>query len=288
LEIRGHRYHVRCWGSEADPLLVLLHGGRDASPTFQFLIDELKGKWRIVAPDWLGHGLTSWAREGYRFTDYIADLHFLIEHYSPNEPVIIVGHSLGSNVAQPYAGTMPGRVKRLVSLDGFGFANESSDYLPQKLQAWIRGMKNPPSERHFNSIDEMAARLQKANPRLERSKAEFLAQNVSREVADGRFAWAFDPKVRAPRAALYRFEEWAACLENIEAPVLAVSTGKHPNRLIDLSEVEYRIGLIPRCSRIHVENVGHNLHHEIPDLVAAKIESFLETGELPPSEILQG
>ena len=58
LQVRGLTYNLRSWGDPAAPLLVCLHGHRDGSATFQFMIDALKRDWRIVAPDWRGHGAT--------------------------------------------------------------------------------------------------------------------------------------------------------------------------------------------------------------------------------------
>ena len=58
LQIRGRRLHVRIWGSEAAPLLVLLHGWCDVSASWQFVVDALERDWRIVAPDWRGFGLS--------------------------------------------------------------------------------------------------------------------------------------------------------------------------------------------------------------------------------------
>ena len=97
LQIRGRRLHVRIWGSEAAPLLVLLHGWCDVSASWQFVVDALERDWRIVAPDWRGFGLSEGNNDAYWFPDYIADLDALLLHYSPNDPVRLVGHSLGGN-----------------------------------------------------------------------------------------------------------------------------------------------------------------------------------------------
>src|SRR3954468_18894750 len=74
LTIRGLRYHVRTWGERDRPHLFLLHGWMDVSASFQFLVEEFRREWHVVAPDWRGFGLTQWAREGYWFPDYYADL----------------------------------------------------------------------------------------------------------------------------------------------------------------------------------------------------------------------
>ncbi len=219
LPIRGLRYHVRRWGPEAGEPLILLHGGRDASATFQFMVDCFERDWGIVAPDWRGHGKSERAPQGYWFPDYLADLDAILEALFPGQPVPLVGHSLGGNAACTYAGLRPGRVSRLVSLDGFGLPDLGPQAAPAQLQRWLAGWREPPPpHKTYASVADMAARLRQANPRLDEAKSLFLASGLSERLADGRFTWDFDPRHRAPFATLHRRAEWAACLALVRAP----------------------------------------------------------------------
>src|SRR4051794_18660252 len=49
VDVRGLRYHVRSWGSEGAPRIFMLHGMNDVSASFQFIVDELRGDWRVLA-----------------------------------------------------------------------------------------------------------------------------------------------------------------------------------------------------------------------------------------------
>ncbi len=60
--------------------------------------------WRIVAPDWRGHGKTEWSPESYLFPNYVADLDLLIDHFAPDQSVKLLGYSMGGNAANIYAG----------------------------------------------------------------------------------------------------------------------------------------------------------------------------------------
>ena len=84
-DIRGLRYHVRLWGEPKDPPLFLFHGWMDSSASFQFVVDSLRERWCVIAPDWRGFGLTARAHEGYWFPDYYADLDTLLAA-SPDWP----------------------------------------------------------------------------------------------------------------------------------------------------------------------------------------------------------
>jgi pimeloyl-ACP methyl ester carboxylesterase len=111
IRVRGTDYHVHEWGDEGQPLLVCLHGWGDTGLTFQFVVDELAKTWHIIAPDWRGFGHSKSRAICYWFPDYLADLDALLSEYSPSTPAILVGHSMGANVAGLYAGVMPERVR---------------------------------------------------------------------------------------------------------------------------------------------------------------------------------
>ena len=181
VELPRLRYHMREWGVPGSPLLVMLHGWMDVAASFQFLVDELRQDWHVVAPDWRGYGLTEWARQGcYWMPDYLADLDPLLDHFSAHEPVRIVGHSMGGNVATLYAGVRPERVRALVNLEGLGLAGDAPDKTPARLAQWLDEMRAPPLLQDYASLDEVAARLRKNNPRLSDERARYLAANWSR------------------------------------------------------------------------------------------------------------
>src|SRR5690606_18461917 len=137
VSVRGLRYHVREWGHAASRPLWLLHGWMDVSASFQFLVDELAGDYRVLAPDWRGFGLTQWASEGYWFPDYLGDLDALLRHFTPDAAVDIVGHSMGGNVASLFAGVRTARVRRLALLEGFGLPGTAAAAAPARYEKWL-------------------------------------------------------------------------------------------------------------------------------------------------------
>ena len=121
--IRQLQYHVRVWGqpSPGQAPLVMVHGWMDVAASYQFVVDAFKTDHYVIAPDWRGYGQTeSGGADNFWFPDYLADLDFLLDHYSPDQPVNLVGHSMGGNIVMLYTGTRPQRVRRLINLEGFG------------------------------------------------------------------------------------------------------------------------------------------------------------------------
>src|SRR6187399_256881 len=173
-DIRGLRYHVRHWKGKPERKIVLLHGWMDVSASFQFLVDALADDWQVLAPDWRGFGLSEWPQDGYWFNDYVADLDGLVRALVTDGPVDIAGHSLGGNVALLYAGLRPGRVRKVVSLDGFGIPGEGPELAPKKFAAWLDALEDSPGLAPYRDLAAVADRLQKNHRRLPRDHAEFL------------------------------------------------------------------------------------------------------------------
>jgi len=279
VEIRGLRYHCRTWGAPAQPKLFLLHGWMDVSASFQFLVDELRAPWRVIAPDWRGYGLSQWSgADSYWFPDYLADLDALLARLAPEGPATLVGHSMGGNVACLYAGIRPDRVAKLVNLEGFGLRGNDPSQAPERCARWLDELADPPRFRDYASFDELAARLQRGNPRLPRERALFLAGHWGTASPDGRVRLRSDPAHKRVNPVLYRLEESMACWRRVVAPTLWVEGAESASlQWLRLDEAAYAAR--KRCfatlvSRV-IPDAGHMLHHDQPRRLAAGIEEFL-------------
>ena len=287
VDVRGERHHVLTWGSPQSPPLVLLHGWMDVGASFQFLVDALAGDWYAIAPDLRGFGRSAWQPQGYWFYDYLADLEALVDRFARDEPVRLVGHSLGGNIVMNYAGVRPARVDRVVSLEGFGIPAEAADDAPRKVAKWLDAIATLPRSRPYASLAAVADHLQKKNPRLTRDRAEFLAQHWARALPDGRAELISDPRHKMPFPHVYRIEEAVAVWRNVTAPVLWVAATeseiprwleRHPegNAGSDgLAGVRRRLAHIRDGRLALIADAGHMLHHDQPAAVAAQMEPFL-------------
>jgi pimeloyl-ACP methyl ester carboxylesterase len=285
--LRGLDHHVLTWGDPAAPKLFLLHGWMDVAASFQFLVDAFARDWHAIAPDWRGFGRSEWQPQGYWFPDYIADLEALVDAFAPGERVDLVGHSLGGNVVMLYAGVRPARVRRVVSLEGFGIPREDAGRAPAKLAAWLDALAAPPAFTPYANLDAVADRLQKNNPRLPRDKALFLAQHWAETTADGRAQLVSDPRHKLPFPTTYRVEEALAVWRNVTAPTLwvAAADSSIPKWLDDhpegeagadgLDGIRRRMSEVRDARLVVVPDASHMLHHDQPAAVAAAIEAFL-------------
>jgi pimeloyl-ACP methyl ester carboxylesterase len=279
VDVRGLRYHLRCWGEAGAPKLVLLHGWMDVSASFQFLVDALRAEWRVVAPDWRGYGLSQWSgADSYWFPDYLGDLDALLARLSPGEPATLVGHSMGGNVACLYAGVRADRVAKLVNLEGFGLRGSDPAKAPDRYREWLDQLADPPRFRDYASFDELASRLQQGNPRLPRDRALFLAGHWGMAAPDGRVRLRSDPAHKRVNPVLYRIEEAQAVWRGVTAPMLWVE-GADSQSLkwlrLDAAAYETRKTCFATLVSRTIPDAGHMLHHDQPQRLAAAIEEFL-------------
>jgi len=291
LRIRTVNYHVRLWGDPASctdtrPPLVLVHGWMDVAASWQFLVDALKQDRFIVAPDWrgFGHSTVPTDTDCYWFPDYLADLEALLQ--SPHLPwpavphIDLLGHSMGGNVVMMYAGVRPARIRRLINLEGFGLPERPAEHAPAQYAKWLDELASPQEMRDYDGPEAVAQRLQKNNPRLSTDKAAWLAEHWAQPDHQGRWRILGDPAHKRVNPTLYRVPEVLACWKRISAPVLSVvgrqtSLSQWWGDRYTLAEFQERLKVVPQVRSEWIEDCGHMLHHDQPEVLAGLIESFL-------------
>ena len=97
--------------------VVLLHGVTDSWRSFEGVLPYVPTSVRAIAVSQRGHGGSSHP-DGYRFADFSADLRMFLDALDIRAAVI-VGHSMGSYVAQRFAVDHPERTLGLVLVGSF-------------------------------------------------------------------------------------------------------------------------------------------------------------------------
>ena len=276
LGVRGVDYHLTEWGDERLPLLVYLHGWGDTGSTFQFVVDELRRDWHVVAPDWRGFGRSAHAGASYWFPDYLADLDALLATLSADAAVTLIGHSMGANVAGLYAGVMPERVRGFVNVEGFGLADSDPDNAPANYRRWIEASAARAGFGEYASFDELVPRILKRSPRMSAARAHFVAREWAVLGDDGIVRLRADPAHRLPNAVQYRRAEAIACWDRVEASVLLVLGAETDftsaaKSWIDPDETRHPFRGAPTRS---LPGAGHMVHFEAPRALAETIDDF--------------
>ena len=294
IRVRLHDYHVRIWGRPQPdvPLRVLVHGWMDVSASWQFMVDAMQDDVLTIAPDWRGYGLTTGpATDNYWMADYLADLDGLLDHHAGDQPVDLIGHSMGGNVAMLYAGVRPERIRRLVNLEGFGLAATRPEQTAERYVRWINELKalhqGESGLTDYADAAGVARRLMRNNPRLNADKADWLAQHWGAQQPDGRWKIQGDPAHKIISANLYQLPETLDLYRRITAPTLMVeasddSLTKWWNGKYTLAEFHERLQAVPNVRIERLEDTSHMLHHDQPQALAQLVEGFL-SGDTPVS-----
>ncbi len=272
------RLHYVDWGNVEAPPLLLVHGGRDHCRNWDWLAQELRRDWHIIAPDLRGHGDSQWSPDGsYTMAGYIYDLAQLI-HQQRLAPVTIIAHSLGGNIALRYAGIYPKAVRKLVAIEGLGpspkmQAERAKRTIAQRMQAWIDEQRalSGRMPRRYASLEDAFRRMEEENKHLSPEQARHLTQHGVNQNEDGTYSWKFDNYVRAfpPYDMTVNDQEqlWAA----IACPTLLVygkeSWASNP-------EQDGRVKHFRQARVVSVDRAGHWVHHDRLDLFLAIVRDF--------------
>ena len=281
VRVRGLKMHLTRWGPQASaqaPPVFLLHGWLDAGETFQFIVDAFKKDWPVIAPDWRGFGRSEWPQEGYGFPDYLGDFDDLMDQISPDSPARIVGHSMGGNIANLYAGLRPERVRCVVNLEGLGLPRTSPQDAPKRMRKWLDQIKVPTLEKNYSSFEQLASVIQFRYQRFSPAAAAFVARVWGTTDGDDRVRLAADPRHHWVNPILYKREDAEATWREIRAPLLMM-LGQESDYLTRLGAdgtIEALRAALPHAEVVGIAGAGHMLHIERPEAVAPVIEAFLD------------
>ncbi len=270
------------WGDPAKPPLILVHGGRDHSRSWDAMAERFEDEYHVLACDLRGHGDSEWARGSYYSTvDHMLDLVALIDLVGGRATV--VAHSFGGSIALMTAGVFPEKFEKIISIEGAGaWVRDQDAVSPDKIRDWaVRARSSEQrAPRVYPTIEEARDRMREANPRLSEDMAMHLARWGTHGI-DGGYVWKFDPWVHS-RGLVHnlRLEEVARVWADITCPVLHLIGGEsHAAR--------HEIGGRPVDSyfadarRAEIAGAGHWVHHDQLDVATEEIRKFL--GSPPPS-----
>ena len=272
------RLHYVDWGNRDAPLLILQHGGRDHSRSFDWVARELRHDWHVVAPDLRGHGDSEWSKDGtYTFAAYLYDFAQLI-HQLDKPPAAIVSHSLGAAITLRYAGLFPEHVRKLVAIEGAGamppiFAERAARPFVERWRDWIdeRRLVSGRQSRRYATLDDAIARMREENAGLSEEQIVHLTLHAVTRNEDGSYSWKFDPYVRHSAPVDISDADRHALWGRIACPVLLPwgTRSWHGDPDQDGTTAIFR------DARAMAFDAGHWLHHDRFDEFMAELQAFL-------------
>jgi len=138
LSANGLVHHVIRWGDRSVDV-VFCHGFLDVGWSFDAVARDLVGAgYGVASFDWRGQGQTEWTGAGgyYHFPDCVLDLDELLPQLS-DQPVHLVGHSMGGSACVMYAAARPENLRSLTLIEGLGPPEMEPRDPVTRLRAWL-------------------------------------------------------------------------------------------------------------------------------------------------------
>lgn len=250
----GVELHYLEQGPSDGPVILFLHGYTDSHHSFDRALPLLPGRFHAYVLDQRGHGDSGRPECCYTQQDFARDVVAFMDAMDIPR-AILVGHSMGSFIAQQVALDSPGNVRALVLI---GSAPTGNNDGVRELRDTVSSMRDP--------IDPVFVR-------------QFQASTVARPVPDAYLGTLVSESLKVPvriwKAALEGLidEDHASRLANITAPTLIV--GGDQDSIFSVAEQRALAEAIPGSTIKLYPHVGHAPHAEIPQSFAADLTDFL-------------
>jgi pimeloyl-ACP methyl ester carboxylesterase len=259
-------------GNPAGPAVVLVHGFTDSTRDWVPLLPYLSAHYRLILVDLRGHGQSSKPECCYSRLDFAYDIKLLLDGLHVQRAALI-GHSLGSIVAQTFAEYWPERTNRVVLISSTGGSPPTA---PKKPPAFdfataIRNLKEPidPDSPFMIAWWDSPTPVDPEFIRRQRRDAAAIPLRVWLAVLD-----------QALSADL-AYADLQSTLPRLKAPALLIWGSKDP---IFEEDVRQTLRAALPKARVRIfDGLGHNPFWEDPRAVAAEIDAFLDAKHAPGS-----
>jgi len=244
-------------GDPNGPVIVLLHGAGDSWHSYQRVLPLIPAKYRVYAITMRGHGLSDHPKTGYARADFAADILDFLDQFHIHHATL-VGHSLGSFVAQKVAELDTDHLDRLVLIGsgpGLHRKNEATD----EIKSYFSSVQDPVP--YTFARDFQASTIYSPIPAwfFETMVAE--AQRVSADTWHG-----LGEGLTA--------DEPVDDLKKIRVPTL-VEWGEKDS-IFSKSDQDILIHMIPNAKLSTYPDTGHALHWERPERFTKELLAFVQ------------
>jgi len=254
-------------GETAGPPLVMLHGATLNWQTLGEFIPALEQQWHLFACDLRGHGKSGRSQRGYRVVDYVPDTAAFLERRVA-KPAVLLGFSMGANIALGVAAQRPDLVRALVLLDPSFMLRDLSLRAAPDAYDWVAWLSETLAA--APTFDEIVARCKSLSPEMDEAGAIGQATMVS-GVDPKWVAWLLEDRI-------YDGFDLEEVLPRVACPALLVRGERELDSVIRDSDAALFEALVPHGKVVQVKGVGHGVIWGPPGQVAlGHVNEFLKT-----------
>jgi 3-oxoadipate enol-lactonase len=242
--------------------LVMIHGGFLDRRMWDGQFEAFARNYRAIRYDVRAHGLSR--ADSVPFADY-EDLRHLMDSLGVNR-AIVMGLSLGGQIAIDFAITNPERVRALV-LAGPGMSGWNFDD-SEEIATYTEEMMAAAQTGDFGALIEVFAQWWCDGPQREPEQVDSVVRRRVLDMLGGsRQRWELSPLVQVmDPPAVERLDE-------IRVPTLAVAGGIDVPIIHEI--VERIVEQVPGAERVVIPGVAHMVNMERPETFGEVVGEFL-------------
>jgi proline iminopeptidase len=290
--VNGVQLHLRTFGSETAPPLIVLHGGPGGDHRSLLPLKALADRYRVVFYDQRGSGLSQRLPDEQLTLDAVYDeLDAVVDRFRRGGQVQLIGHSWGAMLATGYLGRHPEKVAGAVLAEpgfltpgtGALLMDKTNNMRPRPSWAvlwtlgriWLQSL-------HVGGPDEdapsdfFAGRLMVADVEGHPLAGYYCEGDLSR----GRLeSWRLGARARARLMAEGSDDQgrvqvnFTRGLERFKRPVLLLAGAC--NRLIGAAHQRLHLKHFARAELKVIRGAGHTMFGEQPEQSLAVIRPYL-------------
>jgi pimeloyl-ACP methyl ester carboxylesterase len=275
--VRGHgvELELAVWEGKGPPVLCV-HGLTANCRSWDTIAEALAPRHKVMAVDLRGRGLSDKPRSGYSVERHCEDLRSLLADLDL-PPIAVMGHSLGAVIALAFAAKYPGRVDRMILVDGAGkLTREQTDRVFAGIKPSLDRLgKVFPSFQAYVSAMKQAPFLKPWNLAME----TYFRYEVE-EVKGGVRSRLNPAHVMEEAANLKKFDA-GACYRKVRCPALILRAPRGMlaanDILLPKSAVKKMVAEIPEAWLVEIKDANHYSIMFQPDKTRDRaILNFLE------------
>ena len=269
IDIHGERIAYREAGK--GEAVLLIHGMAGSSQTWRAIMPQLAKKYRVVAPDLLGHGESSKPRSDYSLGAFAVCLRDVLDELGI-ESATVIGHSLGGGVAMQFLYQHPDHCNRLVLISSGGLGQDVG---------WILRLLSAPGAELIMPVIAPSPVLRAGNAVRSFLSSRGLRSPRGAEIWNAYSSFS-DPETRQAflrtlRSVVDYRGQAVSALNRLqlrsEMPTLAI--WGEDDTIIPVDHAYAALDARPDCRVEVLPDVGHFAHVEAPSEVANLIDEFI-------------
>jgi len=246
--------------------VILCHGLFGQGKNWANIAKALADDHRVTLVDMPDHGRSAWTD---RF-DYLAMADRVAELFTDDDPVTLVGHSMGGKAAMLLALRHPALVDRLCVVDVAPVAYRHGSEFAGYVEA-MRAIELDELGRRSEADDALAGSV--PDPTIR----GFLLQNLRRDGSAGQESWRWQVNLDVLGSSLDELGGWPEDrLRDVapyDGPVLWV--GGETSGYVRDEHAATMDALFPRNRRVTIKKAGHWVHSEQPQVFLEVLRRFL-------------